>query len=305
MALLDIENLSVHFPVTKGVFKKTVGHFKAVTDVSFSVERGAVTSIIGESGSGKTTIGNVVLGIHAPTAGSVRFDDKPLGEVRFTGTIQAVFQNPYSSLNPRMNVLDIVTEPLRYGGHRPDKETLADKAASALEAVGIDGKAMYRYPHEFSGGQRQRISIARALISSPKMIVLDEPVSSLDVSVRAQILNLLAEIKRDRDLSYIYISHDLATVRFLSKEIVILYNGRIMESGGSESIFTRPAHPYTELLLRSARDIVVPDAGGEREILTEGCPFFGRCPKGAEECGKSFPVKKKVEEGHYVYCHKA
>lgn len=305
MALLEIQNLSVYFPVTKGVFHRTIGHFKAVEDVSFTVESGGALSIIGESGSGKTTIGNVILGIHSPTKGEVRYGSKPVSETRFTGAIQAVFQNPYSSLDPRMNVLDIVTEPLRYSASRPGKQKLAEKAAESLESVGIDPGAMYRYPHEFSGGQRQRISIARALISSPELIVLDEPASSLDVSVRAQILNLLSDIRVKRNLSYVYISHDLATVRFLSRNVIILYGGRIMESGRTEKIFANPVHPYTKLLLRSARDIVVEGSAGDAAESAEGCPFRYRCPAAEERCAGEFPRRTEVEEGHYVYCYQA
>lgn len=304
MAFLDIDNLSVHFPITKGIFKKTVGRFKAVENVSFGLKKGETVSIIGESGSGKTTIGNVILGLTAPTIGEIRYDGKPLADVRFSGTIQAVFQNPYSSLDPRMNVLDVVTEPLRYSKNKPGKNELSRKAKESLEEVSIDGSSVYLYPHEFSGGQRQRISIARALISSPQLIVLDEPVSSLDVSVRAQILNLLAELKKKRNLSYIYISHDLATVRFLSENVVILYNGRIMESGSTDAIFDSPKHPYTELLLRSAKDILVKSAADDVGKSVSGCSFYGRCPKGDENCGKAIPGRTEIGEGHYVYCYK-
>lgn len=303
MPFLECDQVNVFFPVTKGLFRRVKDYVKAVRDVSFTMEQGTVLSVIGESGSGKTTLGNAILGLYPPTAGTIRYRDRDVTESWFKGKIQAVFQNPFSSLNPRMSVLNIVSEPLRTENEKLSPQDITDKVADSLRSVGIEPDSMQRYPHEFSGGQRQRISIARALISQPELLVLDEPVSSLDVSIRAQILNLLAELKEKKGLTYIYISHDLATVRFLSQEVLIIYKGRIMERGNVHSIFGNPVHPYTDLLFRSARDIIVPDDQAEqkREEI-EGCPFYHRCPKKTEQCAREFPLIHEVEKDHVVFC---
>ncbi|NPV00436.1 MAG: ABC transporter ATP-binding protein [Brevinematales bacterium] len=303
MKFLEASGIEVHFPIYKGIFRRVSGEVKAVDGVSFELKKGEVLSIIGESGSGKTTLGNAVLGLYPPTAGSMSFLGGDVRQSWFSGKIQAVFQNPYSSLNPRMNILNSIAEPYLRIEKNIDKEKLRVKVGEALETVGIEASAMFRYPHEFSGGQRQRVSIARALISHPELIILDEPVSSLDVSIRAQILNLLSDLKTKFDLSYIFISHDLATVRFLSQTILIIYRGKVLESGGKLSIFERPANPYTHLLLQSARDIVVQHDPIEREETVDGCPFYSRCPAADGQCKASFPEATLLEENHYVYCY--
>lgn len=304
MSFLQLHDVDVFFPVTKGIFRKVTDYVKAVRNVSFEMEQGRVMSIIGESGSGKTTLGNAILGLYAPTSGNITYQEKDIADIWFTGEIQAVFQNPFSSLNPRLNVLNIVSEPLKNMNKNISRKEISEKVAESLEMVGIDRESMYRYPHEFSGGQRQRISIARALISDPQLLVLDEPVSSLDVSIRAQILNLLAELKEKKGLSYIYISHDLATVRFLSQEVLIIYKGRMMEKGDVDSIFTHPTHPYTDLLFHSARDIIIPiETEEEKKENIQGCPFFHRCSKKTDICKEQLPIEHKVEKNHAVFCH--
>jgi oligopeptide/dipeptide ABC transporter ATP-binding protein len=303
MSFLQVNNLSVFFPIYKGLFKRVSGHFKAVDNVSFELNRGEVLSIIGESGSGKTTIGNAILGLLAPTSGNIIFNSSDIKKHLFQGRIQAVFQNPYSSLNPRTNVLSIVGEPLLQLQPKTSRDELIKKVREVLETMGLDPNSINNYPHQFSGGQRQRISIARALISEPELLILDEPVSSLDVSIRAQILNLLSRLKKERNLSYIYISHDLATVRFLSKKIIIIYKGRIMETGGVSDIFNNPKNPYTQLLLKSAIEILVEAEKPIRETSETGCPFYERCPVANGICSKTFPQIKQIKENHYVYCH--
>ncbi|OHD55456.1 MAG: hypothetical protein A2Y33_11650 [Spirochaetes bacterium GWF1_51_8] len=303
MELLSGRDIKVYFPIYKGLFRKVAGEVRAVDGVSFGLEKGEVLSIIGESGSGKTTLGNSVLGLYPPTSGTMTYMGEDVRKAWFTGKIQSVFQNPYSSLNPRMNVLNIVAEPIFRKEKHLNKEKLRIRVGEILETVGIEASAMFRYPHEFSGGQRQRISIARALITRPQLVILDEPVSSLDVSIRAQILNLLSSLKESFDLSYIFISHDLATVRFLSKSVLIIYRGKILESGDKKSIFENAANPYTRLLLQSARDIVITSEVPERAGESHGCPFYKRCPNGDEICTKVFPDVTVLEENHHVYCH--
>lgn len=305
MAFLKVDNLSVFFPIYEGIFKRVASYFEAAKNVSFELDKGDALAIIGESGSGKTTIGNAILGLIEPTDGKLLFESQDLKAVQFRGKIQAVFQNPYSSLNPRQNVLMLVGEPLKQIQPDITKKELLSKVRTVLDIVGIDTDEVYRYPHQFSGGQRQRISIARALISEPELLVLDEPVSSLDVSIRAQILNLLADLQKKNNLTYIYISHDLATVRFISKKVLIIYKGRVMEYGDVEAIFDNPINPYTRLLLRSARDIIVETEAVKRAEAPLGCPFYDRCPIVNSVCAESFPKCRKIKENHYVYCHKS
>ncbi len=289
MAYLEVKDVTVEFPILSGMFKRQTGTFKAVDRVSFSLEQGEIMALIGQSGSGKSTLANVILGLLDPTAGTVTLNGEDVSQYKFQGKVQAVFQNPYSSLNPRMNILNIVSEPYRHIHPRATKAEIEARTRETLAKVGIsEPDSIHRFPHEFSGGQRQRISIARALICDPEIIILDEPVSSLDVSIRAQILNLLAQLKNELRLSYIYISHDLATVRFLSQRLMIIKDGRMMEYGNTKKIYASPRSPYTQLLLRSARDIIIDE---DIESLEKNI-----------KSGPDYPRATEVEVDHVVYC---
>lgn len=289
MAFLEVRDVSVDYPIVQGLFQRKKGVFRAVDRVSFDLEEGGIMALVGQSGSGKTTLANAILGLQPVSGGSIRLDGVPVEEYRFQGRVQAVFQNPYSSLNPRMSVRNIVSEPYRHIHPRASREEVELKTRETLHKVGIsEPDAVNRFPHEFSGGQRQRISLARALISDPRIILLDEPVSSLDVSIRAQILNLLARLREELGLTFIYISHDLATVRFLSRTILVIRHGRMIEAGDTRSVYQNPAHPYTRLLLDSARDIILDQPLQETATDTA--------------CGEDYPSARAVEDRHVVYC---
>lgn len=281
---------------------------KALEDITFDVIRNTTLSIVGESSSGKTTIGNIILGAIKPTKGDVLWYGKSIfnKQVRkdYIRTIHTVSQNPLSSLNPRMNVKSILTEPLLFREKLSNKE-IEDRVAKVVEDVRLSKDILYKYPHELSGGEKQRVSIARSIISQPSIIVLDEPVSSLDVSIRAQILNLLVDIKARYGLTYIYISHDISTTRFISDYLLVLYKGRIMEIGDSESVFSNPTNPYTRFLLSSVpnQKIVEEFKTLEREEESKGCPFYNRCPIATSICKTTFPDKKIIKENHISYCH--
>jgi oligopeptide transport system ATP-binding protein len=314
-SILNIENIFKTFPVKAGP-GKTV-HARAVDGVSLSVSRGEVVGLVGESGCGKSTLGRLALGLMPPTSGTVFFRGNDLArlgkeELRaLRKEMQIIFQDPFASLNPRMRVRDIVTEPLVI--HQlASKQELDSRGATLLEKVGLGADALMRYPHEFSGGQRQRIGIARALASGPSFIVADEPVSALDVSVQAQIINLLGDLQQEMGLSFLFIAHDLNVVRHFSDRVAVMYLGRIVETAPAEEIYMKPSHPYTEALLA---DIPVPDPNAKKKhILLKGdipsptqvpagCRFHTRCIHRFEPCDKVAPKTTDLGNGHFVDCH--
>lgn len=259
MGFLKVEDLKVHFPIKGGVFGRTVGHVKAVDGVSFTLEKGKTYGLVGESGSGKSTTGRAIIGLNHITSGEVLFEDKDISGVRRAKTevrkdIQMIFQDPYSSLNPKKRVVDIVAEPLRNFENLSRKEERI-RVQELLELVGLSPESILKYPHEFSGGQRQRIGIARAIALKPKLIIADEPVSALDVSVQAQVLNFMKEIQDELDLTYLFISHDLGVIKHMCNHIGIMYKGRFVEEGTAEEIFNDPQHIYTKRLVAAIPDI--------------------------------------------------
>jgi peptide/nickel transport system ATP-binding protein len=314
--LLEVSGLTKHFPVTSGLFGRVVGQVRAVDDVSFAIAPGETLGLVGESGSGKTTIGRSVLRLIEPTAGRVRFDGIDVTNAdaselrRLRRSMQIVFQDPYSSLNPRLRVRDLVGEALEVHGISQGAET-ERRVARLLAKVGLSPGAIHRYPHEFSGGQRQRIGVARAIALEPKLVVLDEPVSALDVSIQAQVVNLLLDLRREMGLAYLFIAHDLSVVRHLSHRIAVMYLGELVELASSERLFQAPSHPYTRALLSA---IPVPDPKREkRRILLAGdipsplnppssCRFHTRCPAVMERCRSDPPELYLFESDHPVRC---
>ncbi len=315
--LLEVTDLKKHYPVRKGLFSQTVGQVLAVDGISFTIEAGETLGLVGESGCGKSTAGKAILKLIDPTSGTVkvrgeRIDQLTRAEMRpYRRELQVVFQDPYSSLNPRMNVGDIVGEPLR-NYQIADGANLARRVAVLFEKVGLRGEAMQRYPHEFSGGQRQRIGIARALALNPSLIVCDEPVSALDVSVQAQVINLLMDLQSEFGLSYLFVAHDLAVVEHISHRIAVMYLGKIVELTDKKSLFANPLHPYTEALL-SAVPLPDPEAKRDRIILKgdvpspinppAGCRFHTRCPYAFDRCRTEEPAMREVRPDHQVACH--
>ncbi len=301
--LLEVKGLQKYFPIKRGLLGRTVGHVKAVDQVSFTLGEGETLGLVGESGSGKTTVGRSILRLIEPTGGSVKFMGKELTTMgreelrKMRRHMQIIFQDPYSSLNPRMTVLSIVGEPLKIHAIAKGSE-IEDRVASLLKRVGLNPDYMKRYPHEFSGGQRQRIGIARALALSPKLIVCDEPVSALDVSVQAQVVNLLQDLQDELKLSYLFIAHDLSVVEHISHRVAVMYIGRIMEIAPSRELYAKPTHPYTQALL-SAIPEMDPTVKKQRQILQgdpptpinppSGCVFRTRCPIATPECAQAVP----------------
>lgn len=315
--LLEVRDLIVHFPIRKGVFSRVAGVVRAVDGVSFDIARGETLSLVGESGSGKTTCGRAILRLIEPTGGRVVFDGTVVTKLRgrelraLRKRVQVVFQDPFGSLNPRMTVYSVLAEIL--ATHRiVPRSRRRERVMELLELVGLPPESADRYPHEFSGGQRQRIGIARALAVEPDLVVADEPVSALDVSIQAQILNLLEDLQEKLGLTYLFIGHDLSVVRHISDKVAVMYLGRIVEYGTVPDIFERPVHPYTKALL-SALPVPDPDAKQERQILTGdvpspvrppgGCHFHPRCPDAQPSCKKRLQALRERDAGHFAACH--
>jgi peptide/nickel transport system ATP-binding protein len=314
--LLQVRDLTVHFPVRRGVFGRVRGHVRAVDRVRLDVAAGETVGLVGESGCGKTTLGRAILRLVEPTAGSVTFDGIDVRALRrgrlraLRRRMQIVFQDPWSSLNPRMSIGAIVGEGLVVHGLARGRE-LAERVAELLETVGLPADAAARHPHEFSGGQRQRIGIARALAVRPDFIVCDEAVAALDVSVQAQVLNLLVDLRERHRIAYLFISHDLAIVRHVSRRVAVMYLGEIVESGSAEQVLRSPRHPYTQALLRAV-PAARPGEARARIVLAgeppssiappSGCRFHPRCPFAQPECRAAPPAEREVEPGHFVSC---
>jgi peptide/nickel transport system ATP-binding protein len=323
--LLEVSDLKMHFPITRGFFRaRVIGHVKAVDGVSFYIREGETLGLVGESGCGKTTTGRVVLRAYEPTGGEVWFNDRNLGHVnvatldkgqlrQLRQNMQLIFQDPYSSLNPRMTLLEIVGEPL-YVNHVAHGSEMEDRVAALLRVVGLRPEYMCRYPHAFSGGQRQRIGVARALALHPQLIVCDEPVSALDVSVQAQILNLLQDLQKEFGLTYLFISHDLSVVEHISNRVAVMYVGKLVEHALTDELFINPKHPYTEALLSAVpkpdprirtEPIVLPGEVADPSHPPSGCYFHPRCQYRIDRCETEEPVLQRIAPDHFVSCHRA
>ena len=317
--LLDVKDLRMHYPITSGIFARQTGAVKAVNDVSFTIARGETLGLVGESGCGKTSMARSIVQLYKPTSGQVIFDGEDLvklkgGKMRaMYRRVQFIFQDPYGSLDPRMTCGDIVGEPLKVHKLTNGKDAYRDRVAELLTLVGLNPYMANRFPHEFSGGQRQRIGIARALAVEPELVVCDEPVSALDVSVQAQIINLLEELQERFGLTYLFIAHDLSLVRHISHRVAVMYLGRIVEVAESDELFSNPQHPYTKALMSA---IPLPDPieeiNRERIVLQgeppnpanppAGCVFNPRCPIAIEDCTAAIPELREVSPGHFAAC---
>ncbi|MDR1913537.1 MAG: ABC transporter ATP-binding protein [Clostridiales bacterium] len=312
--LLEIKDLKQYFPISGYGFRKL--SLKAVDGVSFSIKKGEAFGLVGESGCGKSTTGRAILRLYEPTDGRIIFDGTDITHVNmkpYRKRMQIVFQDPYSSLNPRMTVGDIVGEPLDINKTYKTKAERQEIIIERLNLVGLNTEHMNRYPHEFSGGQRQRISIARALALNPEFIVCDEPISALDVSIQAQVINKFIELQRELGLTYLFIAHDLSVVRYISNRIAVMYLGRVAELADSDELFLRPAHPYTQALL-SVIPVADPQASKQDRIILEGetpspisppsgCTFRNRCRFATQKCADAVPIMKEISPGHETACH--
>ncbi len=318
--IIEGRDITKHYPLTKGLLQRTIGWIRAVDGVSFTIEEGKTLSLVGESGAGKTTIAKVILLLERLTSGSILFRGKDLSQftpsqlkMEYRPRVQAVQQNPWSSMNPRMRVRDIIAEPLDVNTKLSKKE-IRNRVLELLEQVGLRPDHADRYPHEFSGGQRQRIAVARALALRPSLVVLDEPVSALDVSIRAQIMNLLKDLQGRYNLSYLLIAHNLATVRYMSHRVAIMYLGQIVEYGDAEKIFEKPLHPYTKALIsasllawpedeeRETKQIILSGEMPSPLSPPPGCRFHTRCTEAQEICSRVVPETKAIDQ-HQVKCH--
>jgi peptide/nickel transport system ATP-binding protein/oligopeptide transport system ATP-binding protein len=320
-ALLEVENLRMYFPVkSSGIIRRTVGHVQAVDGVTFQVPTGGALGLVGESGCGKSTTGRLITRLYRPTGGSIRFEGQDIANLSarelkpLRREIQMIFQDPYTSLNPRHTVGSIVGAPLAIHNIVPKKKILS-RVQELLEVVGLNPEHYNRYPNEFSGGQRQRIGIARALTLNPKLLVADEPVSALDVSIQAQVVNLLQDLQREFDISFLFIAHDLAVVRHFCPEVAVMYLGKVVEIADRETLYNHPQHPYTQALLSAVPDVKQAAIGGRRERIRlegdvpspinppSGCRFRTRCPLAQEICAKQEPPLLQIGSRHKVACH--
>lgn len=315
--ILQVKDLCMYFPIKSGVLQTVKGYVKAVDHVSFSIPKGKTLGLVGESGCGKTTVGRTLLRLYEPTGGEVRFDGKDIFKLskkelrKMRPQMQLIFQDPYSSLSPRMPVGEIIGEGVREHNIVPRSE-YRNYVKKIMEDCGLRGYHIDRYPHEFSGGQRQRICIARALALNPKLIVCDEPVSALDVSIQAQIINLMMDLQQERELTYLFISHDLSVVEHIADEVAVMYLGSIVEKADKAEMFKNPLHPYTKALF-SAVPVPDPELKMNRIILEgdipspanppKGCKFHTRCPQCMEICKTEVPIEKEITPGHMVACH--
>lgn len=320
MPLLDIRELKMHFPLTKGLLGKQYAAVKAVDGVSLSIQKGQTLGLVGESGCGKTTIGKCILRVHRATGGEIRYQGQDLTKMsgrefqKVRRDLQLIFQDPYGSIDPRQSVASVLKEALTADGKSHASSELKARINDLLETVGLSADLGDRFPHEMSGGQRQRLGIARALACGPKLIVCDEPVSALDVSIQAQIINLFEELKENLDLTYIFIAHDMAVVRHIADTVAVMYLGRIVEMMDTVSLYGNPMHPYTKALLSAVpvvdyyrekkRTRIVLDGEVPSPInVPSGCPFHPRCPNMTEECRKVSPKLRDMGNGHLVSCH--
>lgn len=319
--LIEVKNLKKYFPIKKGVFQGTVGHVKAVDDVSFKILEGKVLGVVGESGCGKSTLGRTMLKLLSPTEGEMLYEGKNVydlnkSELNHMRTkMQIIFQDPYSSLNPRLPVTEIVGEAMMQHKIVRNKQEMHDKVIEIIGKCGLFPEQASRYPHQFSGGQRQRICIARSLALNPKFIVCDEAVSALDVSIQSQIINLLKDAQEDFGLTYMFITHDLSVVKFISDDIAVMYLGQIVETGSKKQIFDNPLHPYTEALLSAVPSFDPSARNNKRRIILQGdipspanppsgCRFHTRCIYAQDVCKTNVPEYKEIEPGHFTMCHK-
>ena len=318
--LLEVSSLTKHFPVKKGfILQRLVGAVKAVDGLDFQVEEGETLALVGESGCGKSTTGRLILNLIPPSAGEVKFEGRNLYDLNrhemreMRARLQIIFQDPFASLNPRMTVGDLLAEPIELHGIAKGAGA-RDRVAELLDLVGLAPDHAQRYPHEFSGGQRQRIGIARALAANPRLVVCDEPVSALDVSIQAQVLNLLQDLQKRLGLSYLFIAHDLAVVKHISDRVAVMYLGKIVEIAGKAALYSKPWHPYTQALL-TAIPAPDPSARKSRSLLSgdvpsplnppAGCRFHTRCPYMTPHCQQEEPALRQIESGHWVACHHA